>query len=82
MKNKMVLAVWYEPDHVKYAVYTSDHNLERKSPHIMDQRLLVPGAFCYPPRNCVCFLDVLRTAREMPVWRAWSSPSRQPAGDP
>nr|CAI9713253.1 unnamed protein product [Rangifer tarandus platyrhynchus] len=37
----MVLAVWYEPDHVKYAVYTSDHNLERKSPHIMDQRLLV-----------------------------------------
>ncbi|CAI9154156.1 unnamed protein product [Rangifer tarandus platyrhynchus] len=36
-----VTAVWYEPDHVKYAVYTSDHNLERKSPHIMDQRLLV-----------------------------------------
>lgn len=43
LKNRIVLAVWYEPNHLKYAVYISDHNLERKSPHIMDQRLLVAG---------------------------------------
>ena len=43
MRNRIVLAVWYEPDYVKYAVYTSDHNLERKSPRVMDQRLLVGG---------------------------------------
>lgn len=54
MKNRIVLTVWYEPDHVRYAVYTSNHNLERKSPCVMDQRLLVGGE-CHVllPHNCV-----------------------------
>lgn len=70
MKNRTVLTVCYEPDHVKYAVQCIQATItwKGKAPASWIRGCWrMVSAVCYLPRNYVCFLDVPKD-RERNPW--------------